>query len=93
MTERPRIPRIEDVTLSPQEANGLRLFDLLGRHPVLSIPFAARRLELSHQTCTKLFLHLASIGILHGDDRQRGRIFRYRAYLDILSEGTEPLRP
>lgn len=73
--------------------NGLRLFDLLGRHPILSIPFAARRLELSHQTCTKLFLHLASIGILHGDDRQRGRIFRYRAYLDILSEGTEPLRP
>ena len=73
--------------------NGLRLFELLARHPILSIPFAARKLELSHQTCSKLFLHLAAIGILRGDERQRGRIFRYTKYLDILSEGTEPIRP
>lgn len=29
MTERPRIPRIEDVTLSPQEAALLHLYDKL----------------------------------------------------------------
>jgi len=73
--------------------NGMRLFELLGRHPILSIPFAARRLELSHQTCTKLFLHLASIGILHGDARQRGRRMGSVPSLSILSEGTEPIRP
>jgi Fic family protein len=86
-TDRKRVEK-----LGRAGVNGLRLFDLLGRFPILSIPFAARQLGLSHQTCTKLFLHLAAIGILHGDDRQRGRIFRYTAYLDILSEGTEPLR-
>jgi Fic family protein len=85
--------RVRVEKLGRAGVNGLRLFDLLGRFPILSIPFAARQLGLSHQTCTKLFLHLAAIGILHGDERQRGRIFRYRAYLNILSEGTEPLRP
>lgn len=85
--------RLKVEALGRAGVNGMRLFELLGRHPILSIPFAARQLELSHQTCTKLFLHLASIGILHGDTRQRGRIFRYTAYLDILSEGTEPIRP
>lgn len=71
--------------------NALRLYDLLAFHPILSITFAARKLELSHQTCTKLFLELKGLGILQGDHRQRGRIFRYKQYLDILSEGTEPL--
>ncbi|MBM3787947.1 MAG: Fic family protein [Acidobacteria bacterium] len=72
--------------------NALKLYDLVCHHPVLSIPFAARKLELSHQTCSKLFLHLVALGILHGNDRQRGRIFRYSEFVAILAEGTEPLK-
>lgn len=73
--------------------NAMRLYELVSHHPIISIPFAARKLELSHQTCSKLFLHLVAIGILKGDDRQRSRNFRYTAFLDIICEGTEPIRP
>jgi len=73
--------------------NAMRLYELVSHHPIISIPFASRKLELSHQTCSKLFLHLVAIGILKGDDRQRSRNFRYTAFLDIICEGTEPIRP
>lgn len=70
----------------------LRLHALLQSKPLLSIPDAARRLRLSQPTVTKAIEQLEHLGVVREvTGRARSRIFAYDAYLDILSEGTEPL--
>ena len=51
-------------------------------------------LNLSHPTIGALITRLIEAGILRETTgRQRGRLFAYGRYLDILSRGTEPLPP
>jgi Fic family protein len=68
------------------------LHQWMQRHPVFSIPMAVRELGLSHPTVSKAVTVLMGEGIVRQiDQRRRDRNFVYSAYLDLLSQGTEPL--
>lgn len=84
--------RIEQ--LGRAAASALRVHQELQRHPIVSIPAAARALGISAPTVAKSIEHLVELGIVReATGRQRGRVFVYSEYLRILSEGTEPLPP
>jgi Fic family protein len=82
--------RIEDLGRSATSA--LLLFHCLQKRPILSISSAAKDLKISIPTVTKSVNALLDLGILEEiTGRQKGRIFGYQKYIQILSEGTEPL--
>jgi DNA-binding transcriptional ArsR family regulator len=60
---------------------------------VVTITWVAEKTGLSYPTVQGAFGRLEKLGILarHGSGKWNKR-YAYKAYLDILSEGTEPLR-
>lgn len=86
-SDRTRIER-----LGRAASSALRVHDCLKTEPLLAIPVAAQRLKLAQPTVTRAVSLLSELGVLEEvTGRARGRIFAYKAYLAILSEGTEPL--
>ena len=80
-------------TLGRPAASVLRVFQHMQRIPILAIPSAARRIGISTPTVAKSLGHMIDLGILEEiTGRERRRLFVYRRYLEILNEGTEPLR-
>jgi Fic family protein len=83
--------RIE--ALGRPAGSALRLHQLLLERPILSATIAAKRLALSVPTVRSSIGHLLALGILREiTGRRYDRQYAYGAYLDILSEGTAPLR-
>ncbi len=79
--------------LGRPSASALQVFQHLQRNPILTIPVAAKKIGISAPTLAKSLEHLRRLGIVdESTGKQRHRLFVYREYLDILSEGTEPLR-
>ena len=75
-------------------ASALRVFSQLQATPLLSVARTAGTLELSVPTISTAVKNLEELGIIRElTGRRRDRVFIYSRYLDILSEGTEPLRP
>lgn len=75
-------------------ATALRLHADFKRHPVLSVPAAAKRLGISQPALQASIGHLQRLGIVREiTGRMRDRNYSYSEYLDILEEGTEPLPP
>ena len=73
-------------------ATALRLHQFLQRRALTTIPDASRHLGLSQPTVTSAVAHLQTLGIVRETTgRQRGKVYVYGAFLDLLSEGTEPL--
>ncbi|TAN78457.1 MAG: Fic family protein [Magnetospirillum sp.] len=73
-------------------ASALRVHEYLQTRPYLAIPTAAQALGISAPTVTASLHHLEELGIvIEATGRQRGRMFIYGRYLEIMSEGTEPL--
>jgi Fic family protein len=69
-----------------------RVHELLQKRPLLSIPAATKELALSEPTVAKAMQHLVGLGIVREvTGKRRRRVFAYVRYLDILSEGTEPI--
>ena len=69
-----------------------QVYRFLQKMPVISVPDARRSLELSQPTIRKALKHLQALGILKEvTGKGRGQVFVYKDYLDILSEGTEPI--
>jgi Fic family protein len=67
-----------------------RVFEQLPRHPILTIPGLASRMEITKPTAGKAVAILESLGILREiSGRLRDRTFAYREYLDRLKGGTE----
>ena len=74
-------------------ASAFRLHQLLQKRPLLPVPDAASALTLSRTAVTNALERMAEAGIVRDiASRGRKRVFAYQAYLDILSEGTEPIR-
>lgn len=72
--------------------NMLRLHQLLQQKLLISIDQACKLLDLTFPTVTKAFSALEALGIVREiTGRRRGRLFVYQQYLDILTEGTDPL--
>ena len=81
-------------TLGRHAASALRVLDVLERSPIVSISFVAAELGLSFPTVSAAIKRLETLGLVRElSGQSRGRIFAYDAYLSLLSEGTEPLRP
>lgn len=73
-------------------SSALRVHELLQRHAFLTASQAATRTGLTLPTVNAALADLTRLGIVvEVTGRQRGRVFGYRAYLDILNEGTTPL--
>ncbi len=82
--------RIQDVGRAASTA--LRVFHALCEHPLLTLSQAHQRTGLSFPAVARGMQVLAELGIAREiTGRRRNRIFAYDHYLNILSEGTEPL--
>lgn len=85
--------RIHIERLGRPAASALRVHQLLQQKPIINIPDSAKKLGISVPTITKSVQHLEDLGIVREiTGKQRGRVFAYSGYLEILSRGTEPLR-
>ncbi|MBF0426794.1 MAG: Fic family protein [Magnetococcales bacterium] len=64
----------------------------LRERPLTTAKWLAKRSGLTSATINKVLENLVDLGLVEEiTGRRRNRIFRYRAYMDILNEGTEPL--
>lgn len=67
-----------------------RLFEVLPRHPMLTIGGAMELLSTTRPTAAKAMTILADIGVLsETSGKKRDRIFGYTRYLDLLRAGTD----
>ncbi len=74
-------------------ASVLDVYELMRTTPFLVAIAAAERSGLTMPTVNSALAQLQVLGIAHEiTGRKRNRVFAYRAYLDILGEGAEPLR-
>ena len=68
------------------------LHELFQQHPFLTANQLVEHTGLSAPTVNAALADLERFGILEEiTGRKRGRVFSYRSYLTILSEGTDPL--
>lgn len=78
---------------SDRTGSSLRIHDLLQLHPFVTANDLVARAGLSAPTVNAALADLERLGIVAEiTGRRRGRVFSYRAYLEILGEGTAPLR-
>jgi Fic family protein len=85
--DRERI-RLTSSTRAPAE----RAFGALCERPLITIGEAARRAGVSFPTASKGIHRLIDLGIVREiTGRRRGRVFAYQGYMELLSEGAEPL--
>lgn len=74
-------------------ATVLRVHQHAQTHPILSIAAAAEQIGITFPTVASAMDHLKQLGIIREiTGKQRHRLFAYGGYLDILNEGTEPIR-
>jgi Fic family protein len=77
---------------SERPGSALRVHDLLQQNPYLTANLLVERTGLSAPTVNAALADLERLGIVEEvTGRRRGRVFGYRRYLAILSEGSEPL--
>jgi Fic family protein len=71
---------------------GIRLFELLPAHPIITVAEVVRLLKTTKPTAAKAVSGLVDAGILaETTGRRRDRAFSYEAYLNLLRAETEPL--
>ncbi|MBM4360857.1 MAG: Fic family protein [Deltaproteobacteria bacterium] len=69
---------------------GLRLFELLPRHPIVTVASVMKLVETTKPTAGRAIEQLVAEGVLvETTGKKRDRSFVYRAYLDRLRVGTE----
>jgi Fic family protein len=69
---------------------GIRLFELLPEHPIITIAEAVRLLKTTKPTAIKAVSGLVEVGVLvETTGRRRDRAFSYEGYLALLRTGTE----
>lgn len=79
-------------TLKRAASSTLRVHGALQRSPINSVVLLSKELQTSQPTVQKSLDNLIALGIVREiTGRKRGRLYQYQRYLEILSEGTEPL--
>ncbi|MES1997324.1 MULTISPECIES: Fic family protein [unclassified Sphingomonas] len=77
---------------SDRAGSALRVHDLFQQNPFLTANQLVERTGLSAPTVNAALADLERLGVVDEiTGKKRGRVFGYRRYLAILSEGTEPL--
>ena len=78
---------------SERAGSALRIHDLLQQHPFATANDLVAHTGLTAPTVNAALADLERLGVVAEiTGRRRGRVFSYRAYLDILGEETAPLR-
>ena len=84
--------RARIAALGKRAGNVGLVFDKFARRVVLTVPQVAPQLALSPPTIRAAVRALEALGIVNEvTGQQRHRVFAYQQYLDILSEGAQPL--
>ncbi len=79
-------------TLGRSASSALRVHEYMQKKPLMNIGAAADELGLSIPTVAGALKNLAELGIARETTgRQRGRVFAYDRYLQLVTAGTEPL--
>jgi Fic family protein len=74
-------------------SSALRVHECMQKKPLAGIGALAETLQLSIPTVTGALNHLVRLGIAKEvTGKRRARLFGYSRYLNILSEGTEPIQ-
>jgi Fic family protein len=82
--------RIKVVSGRSTSVAGVRLFESLPSHPILTVAEAVKLLKTTKPTATKAISGLVVAGVLFEiTGRRRDRAFSYEAYLSLLREETE----
>lgn len=69
---------------------GIRLFELLPSHPILTVAKTVNLLKTTKTTAIKAISGLVNTGILvELTGRRRDRTYSFEAYLNLLRAGTE----
>lgn len=77
------------VALGRQASAALRVHDAMKRHPIGTIATLAAATGMSVPTTTQALGNLQRLGLVReSTGRQRGKIFVYQRYIDLLNEGT-----
>jgi Fic family protein len=72
--------------------SALRLHEFMQTNPYVRIRTAAKALKLTVPTVTSSLSHLVRLGIVKEvSGKHRDRLFVYTRYVNMVSEGTEPL--
>jgi Fic family protein len=83
--------RIE--ALGRPSASVLRVHQYAQTRPIFSIANVAANSGISFPTASNAVQHLQRLGVVREiTGKDRNRLFAYGTYLDILNEGTDPLR-
>ncbi len=73
-------------------SSALRVQELLQSNPFIRIQTAAKALQLTIPTVTSALNHLVQLRIVKEvSGKRRDRLFAYSRYVNMVSEGTEPL--
>ncbi len=84
--------REQITTKSDRAGSALRIHELFQQNPFHTANQIVQATGLSAPTVNAALADLESLGIVEEvTGRKRGRVFSYRKYLAILSEGTDPL--
>jgi len=69
--------------------SALKVFEYYKSRPLNSVPSITKRLKMTAPTARASVNHLIKLGILKEiSGKQRDKMFSYKAYMDILNEGT-----
>jgi len=80
-------------TLGRPAGSALRVHQFLQSKAIISVPMATKVLGVTEPTVRSSLKHLEKLRIVRElTGRQRNRLFVYDKYLNILDEGTKPLR-
>jgi Fic family protein len=84
--------RVRIYKLGRSAGSAPRVHEFLQKQPVASSMRLVKELSLSKPTANAALMQLVQLGIITEiTGQQRNRVFAYKDYLRILSEGTEPL--
>lgn len=82
--------RLKVLAAPSSSVTAARLFELLPKHPILSIATAMNLLATTRPTATKAINVLLDTGVLtETSGKKRDRTFGYATYLDLLRTGTD----
>lgn len=83
--------RAKITALGRGTGSALQVYQYLEKKPLAVIPRVVKSLGLTTPTVTAAFKNLESLGIVREiTGKQRGRVFLYDQYLNILQKGTQP---
>lgn len=92
IVERFKADRAAIVASNDRSGSVLRLHEAMQTKPILSAPAARDLTGLTMPTVNAAFEALQNLGIVaEVTARRRGRIYVYHGYLNILSEGVDPI--